>query len=89
MMGKGNNFVVTIGNNSAFSLFPKRQWTQHQFSVFCDLFKLKTSSQRNEHLFLKQHGLFPVARMPVPKMVKNGFNSVLVVSAVFRVDRYS
>ena len=30
-----------------------------------------------------------VARMPVPKMVKNGFNSVLVVSAVFRVDRYS
>jgi hypothetical protein len=30
-----------------------------------------------------------LARMLVPKMVKNGFNSVLVVSAVFRVDRYS
>ena len=30
-----------------------------------------------------------LARMAVPKMVKNGFNSVLHVSAVFRVDRYS
>jgi hypothetical protein len=29
------------------------------------------------------------ARMLVPKLVKNGFNFVLVVSAVFRVDRYS
>jgi hypothetical protein len=39
-------------------------------------------------VFLFPHGIPGVARMLVPKMVKNGFNLILHVSAEFEGDEY-
>jgi len=43
--------------------------------------------QRETLLSLKRQNNVPLARMRVPKMVKNGFNSVLPVYPVFEEDK--
>jgi hypothetical protein len=57
MMGKGNNFAVTIGNNSGFSSIFKKTINATSFLSFFSNLVTETCSRRNGLLSKKQHGL--------------------------------